>query len=103
MNVNEKDEEFFSTKNCKKIGPSILYSEDNIKITVCRPEVKSKGFFSANYVIYSIITEPFNWDITRRYSDFYWLRNILVKVFPNIIVPPIPTKTNSRSFEYLFL
>ena len=34
----------------------------------------------------------------RRYSDFYWLRNILVREYPGHYVPPMAEKTG-RSFK----
>ena len=37
-------------------------------------------------------TKPLNWMVYRRYSDFDWLRNTLIKFYPGFYVPPIPSK-----------
>lgn len=51
-----------------------------------------------------MLTSCVNWIVRRRYSDFYWLRNILVKTFPGHVVPPLPSKkTGSRRFENDFV
>ena len=59
---------------------------------------KDTGFFSLSksYVNYKIVTLPFEWAVTRRYSDFEWLRDILTKQYPGIFVPPIANKTPTR-------
>lgn len=62
------------------------------------------GFFGVNYVSYELFTENFNWTIKRRYSDFESLRNILVKLYPGILLPPLPNKkVGSRRFEDDFI
>ena len=44
------------------------------------------GLFSVNYASYRIITHPLNWECQRRYSEFEWLRNYLVKTNPGCYV-----------------
>ena len=34
-----------------------------------------------------------NFSATRRYSDFVWVRDQLIRVFPGCIVPALPPKT----------
>lgn len=34
--------------------------------------------------------------VSRRYSDFIWLRNILTKFYPSFIIPPVPNKKSSK-------
>jgi hypothetical protein len=36
------------------------------------------------------------WEVGRRYSDFIWLRNYLLKAYPSQIVPPIPQKKAAK-------
>lgn len=58
------------------------------------------GFFSTNYITYEIYTEITNWTTRRRYSDFEWLRTVLTKTFPGLLIPPLPyKKLGSRRFE----
>lgn len=41
--------------------------------------------------------------MTRRYSDFEWLREILTKLYPGVFVPPIANKTPTRQFSDAYL
>ena len=42
--------------------------------------------------------------VRRRFSDFEWLRNILCKCFPRLVVPPLPgKKIGNRRFEEDFI
>jgi|NOAtaT_7_FD_contig_21_8792507_length_414_multi_3_in_0_out_0_1 hypothetical protein len=49
--------------------------------------------FGSAYAVYTVKTAPYNWEVSRRFSDFEWLREILVKIFPSFIIPPIPEKS----------
>jgi sorting nexin-7/30/sorting nexin-8 len=51
------------------------------------------GVFSKSYVTYAIKTNPFDYKVCRRYSDFLWLRNILVREYPSYSVPPMCKKS----------
>lgn len=42
--------------------------------------------------VYGLSKQP----VLRRYSDFIWLRNILLKFYPSEIIPPIPNKKASK-------
>jgi hypothetical protein len=44
---------------------------------------------------------PFNWNVKRHNSDFFWLRNILIKMYPGIPLPPLPEKTIKTMNEKL--
>jgi hypothetical protein len=61
--------------------------------------MKSGGIFAANYLLYKIKTEAgaLDWTIMRKDADFYFLRKILVKRYPYLIVPPLPTKKKKES------
>jgi sorting nexin-7/30/sorting nexin-8 len=74
-----------------------LLLKSNI-LYLCSFDKKDTGFFSLSksYVNYKIVTVPFEWTVTRRYSDFEWLRDILTKQYPGIFVPPIANKTPTR-------
>ena len=65
-----------------------------------RPEVVKGGLFSSSYIKYSIKTEPMGWLVKRTFSDIVWLRSTLQKIYPGLIVPPIPKqkvkKTNNE-------
>lgn len=55
-------------------------------IIINRFEEVSTGFLSKTYTIYKILTSSKGWSVKRRYNDFLWLRNYLIKAFPGIIV-----------------
>ena len=45
-----------------------------------------------------------NWSTRRRYSDFEWLRIVLIKTFPGLLIPPLPPKKiGSRRFDNDFV
>ena len=46
------------------------------------------------------LSKSFVW---RRYSDFVWLRNALVKFYPTQIIPPIPNKKASKRLPRQYL
>lgn len=85
----------------------LLKPNSNIKIQITEANNSSEGMLntSKKYVVYTIkLTEVNNpkdeIQIRRRYSDFESLRDILTKIFPLIIIPPIPPK-NYMSFGIL--
>jgi hypothetical protein len=41
--------------------------------------VKEGGFFGKTFVLYIIETTPNGWKVPRRYSQFLWLREQLLK------------------------
>lgn len=79
----EKKKKYRARKNVSKYGPTVLVGqEDELKVEVSNPEVVKAGLFKGSYTVYTIYTEPFQWLVKRRYSDFVWLYNCLVKRFP---------------------
>lgn len=79
-------------------------NDKQIKCVIKNPKSIETGFFSSNYIIYEIVTEELQWIVRRRYSDFEWLRNTIVKLFPRLFVPPLPSKKiGSRRFEVDFV
>ena len=79
-------------KECKPLEQTELSKYDKLKITVTKPEKKTEGFFSKTYVTYMISTMPASYVVHRRYTDFTWLRNTLLNLFPANSIPPIPKK-----------
>jgi hypothetical protein len=51
------------------------------------------GMFSKSYVTYVIKTSPFDYKVCRRYSDFAWLRNILIREYPSYNIPAMCKKS----------
>ena len=69
-----------------------LSKHDNIKIEIALGEKKPGTFFSKAYQTYIITVPKLNLKVSRRYSDFEWLRQILVNIFSSSVIPPIPKK-----------
>lgn len=97
-----ESEVFEDILTCNKIETSEISFSD-ITITISSPEKKEGGIFSKSYITYLVSTNPNNFEVRRRYSDFEWLRNILVTHFPAHWVPPIPFKNYSDRFDSEFI
>ena len=102
---NAEESKNFKEKiiNCKKLEKTEL-SDKKLIITVNNPKEIDGGVFGKNYVLYEVHTEPFNWVVLRRFSDFDNLRKLIAKHFPSFYVPPLPNKKlGNRRFEKDFL
>ena len=64
-------------------------------------EVKKGGFFSSDYLIFQVDTNPVKWGVQRKDSDFYTLRKIMTRQFPHILIPPLPIKLNKWTSKAL--
>ncbi|MCQ2820843.1 MAG: hypothetical protein MJ252_26595 [archaeon] len=75
-----------------------------LKISVCNPKEMGSGVFGNSYITYDVITSPLEIKVSRRYSDFDWLRINLVKMNPGFNVPPLPKKKmGNRRFDSDFI
>lgn len=83
-----------------KLVPTKLNNR-KVTIKVSESQVKKGGFFSSDYVLYRIDTEPLSWATYRRDSEFYTLRNVLRNQFPHIVIPPLPLPTKKMSRKAL--
>ena len=89
--------------NCHKIEKSPL-NDKKVTITIQNPKAVETSIFKSNYIIYEILTDVTQWQVTRRYSDFDWLRQTLKKIHPGLYYPPLPQKRlGSRRFENDFV
>ena len=90
-------------KSTSKDKPSDLLELKDQKIVVQDPKQVKPGMFHSTYIEYTIVTTPQNWEVKRRFSDFYWLRNILVQEFPFSYIPPMAKKNMNKNFESAWL
>ena len=89
--------------NCRKIQKSVL-NDKKVIITIQNPKAVETSIFQSNYIIYEIITDITQWQVTRRYSDFDWLRKTLKRIHPGLYCPPLPQKRmGARRFENDFV
>ena len=79
-----------------KLVPTPLNNR-KIALKVVDSEVRKGGFFTSDYVLYTITTEPLGWKIGRKDADFYTLRRILKMQFPHVLIPPLPVKSNKMT------
>lgn len=49
-------------------------------------KIQPGGLFSKSHINYVISTTPYGWEVQRRFSEFTWLRKILLKLYPQYIV-----------------
>ena len=69
-----------------------LSSVENLKINISNPEKVGGGFFTKTYVTYLVTTNEPKLSVKRRYTDFVWFHQMLVDLYPYLVVPPIPKK-----------
>ena len=80
------------TIKCKLMETTEFREHKDIKIEIKDPKKVDTGFFSGKSVNYTIITLPFNYKVDRRYTDFKWLREMLLNLFNNILIPKMSYK-----------
>lgn len=73
----------------------LLDQQEELKVEVSNPEVVKGGLFKGSYTVYSVYTQPFDWLVKRRFSDFIWLHDCLEKRFPANYVRFLKLKKDS--------
>ena len=91
--------------SCSIIEKSELSKYENVTIEMSLGEKKAGKIFSKSYMNFIISTSPLNFNVKRRYSDFEWLRQILLHLYSSNVIPPIPKKNKMGGgrFDELFL
>ena len=77
---------------CGQIETTEFSKYDNIEVIINSVKKVDKGIFSKSFYSFSITTNPLNFNVNRRYSDFDWLRERLSVIFNTNILPRIPKK-----------
>ena len=89
--------------NCRKIEKSPL-NDKKVSVVIKNPKAVETSIFKSNYISYEVLTMNTQWLVSRRYSDFDWLRQTLKKIHPGLYCPPLPgKKLGSRRFENDFV
>ena len=102
-NFEEETKNSISEINCNTIQKSKL-NNTNINCKIQNPRIINDSYIKPSYVLYDIITEPLNWIVSRRYSDFIWLKDTLQAIFPMEILPLLPKKKiSNKRFEKDFI
>ena len=89
-----------STEESKTVDKTPLGISDNPFIQVGFPEKVEGGFFSKSYVTYLVTTLPLNLKVRRRYSDFEWLRQIMMSLYIGNVIPTTPRKNKFGSDKF---
>ncbi len=94
-----------ATFECRNLENTLLSSVENPIITLSSPEKKDGGFFSKSYITYLITTKEPSLSVRRRYTDFEWLHQTLLELYPYMVIPPIPKKNKIGidKFSHVFV
>jgi len=91
------------TIKCKKLVPTELNGKE-IKVIVSNPTVVEGGMFGKSYIKFTVTTQPFEWKVERKYTDFDTLRKLIQKFYPGFYVPPLPLKkAGNKKFTESFI
>ena len=88
------------TDESRIVDKTPLGIADNPNIQVGFPEKVEGGFFSKSYVTYLVTTMPLNIKVRRRYSDFDWLRQIMINLYVGNVIPTTPRKNKLGSDKF---
>ena len=66
---------------------------NDLKIIITTPEYIKKNIFSNSYYQYTIIVTQFNVECKRTFSDFEYLNQKLISLYPLTFFPPFPTNS----------
>ena len=97
-------DKFHTEKPCRKSVATVISVKPEVSVTIVEHEVASGSLFSlggSTIAVYHVKTLPFNWIVKRKYTDFVWLRTLLIKMYPGIPIPPLPGKTMKSLDEKL--
>ena len=87
------EQEFLQCKLNERNGIS---DEKNLSIKISQPKIVEGNFFTKSYLTYLVETNPFGFQVRRRFNDFLWLHDILKSLYINAIIPPL----NKKSYLY---
>lgn len=98
---NEKsfDLSFSGSLKCNKQEKNAFYSLESLTLHIEGVEIVKGNFLSSSFSQYEIICYETSTKVKRRYKDFEWLRESLVKLHPEVFIPPIPEKHLFNSLE----
>ena len=75
---------------CKSIDETELGKQSEIYIKIGFPEKKDGGFFGRTIIEFTVAAVPLGFVVKRSYSDFEWLKNILLKLYDSNFIPSLP-------------
>ena len=94
--------DFDQKVTCSKLPSNNIGNLPKLKSYIILERMVKGGLFSKSYVSYTIHTTSLGVDVERRYSEFDWLRSVLLRDYPGVYIPPIARK-QIQNFETEFL
>jgi len=85
---------------CHPVENTPLSSVKDLIVKISSPEKIEGGFFSKSYITYLVSTTEPSLSVKRRYSDFEWLHQMLLNLYPYLLIPPIPKKNTIVSDKF---
>ncbi len=103
-NIIDDKNKYEEIIECKTLPLTDLGRNDNITIEISSPQKIEGGIFSKSYITFLVSTIPLKLQVRRRYSDFEWLRNLLINLYPTSVIPFLPKKSSfGDRFNEVFL
>ena len=90
INNKQNEQEYI---NCNISETTPISKRNDIVITISDPQKMEGGIFSKGYITYLVKTDPLKFEVRRRFTDFEWLREILMNQYINCIIPPVYKKS----------
>ena len=87
---------------CLASETTLFSNIDNMHVTLSSPKKIEGKMFQKAFISYNVTTEPFNYTLNKRYSDFLWLKKVLSLIYVNCVLPPLCKKNFTDRFtDYL--
>ena len=83
-------QEYNETINCVKLEPNEITDKEDLSIIVSNPVKKKEKVFSFSYYIYNVKTNPVNYSVERRLTDFEFIHQKLPLLNPGVFNPLLP-------------
>jgi hypothetical protein len=82
-----------------QFAPSALYEDENYNFRVVKPQLHG------SHIVYQVqgLDKQGPWEGTRRYNQFYCLREALAKRWPGLLIPKLPSKKAIGNKEVKFI
>lgn len=99
LNRQKVTRQYINTRRIQEAPTPLNFKKLDIRVS--EGLIKEGGIFSVNYITYKIETEPLHYEVRRKDADFIFLRKILTRQFPHLIVPPLPSKAPKPNPKYI--
>ncbi|CAD8173000.1 unnamed protein product [Paramecium octaurelia] len=88
---------------CKVQDKKLILQSNEINVYITKYQRIPGGIFTSSYYSYTVQTDPLGWTVSRRYSDFLWLRDLLCKIYPGKSIAPVPKKSVLKNENEMYI